>query len=211
MAARSMGPWPMKRSAAVLASVATASSVLLGSLPAHAHGGVHGGFLSGLSHPVFGLDHLFLLISVGAAASFISSWLLVWALGGAVAGALLGAAGVMLPAGEVLAALAISSVGLLILATRRLIDPTSPWIGPIIAAAVGTHGLLHGHESPQDGSNLLWWSGALVTAVLVSGSSYLLLRKLPVAWTRWAAIGLIAVGAFLAFGPLGLLVGGGGA
>jgi urease accessory protein len=197
----------MKRSAAVLASVAAASSVLLSSLPAQAHGGVHGGVLAGLGHPLLGLDHLFLLISVGAAASSLSPWLLAWALGGAVAGALLGTAGVMLPATEVLAALAISSVGLLILASRRLLDPTSPWIGPIIAAAVGTHGLLHGHESPQDGSQLLWWGGALVSAVLVSGSSYLLLRKLSVSSTRWLAMGLIAAGALLAFGPLVLLGG----
>ncbi|MFS6825783.1 hypothetical protein [Cyanobium sp. ATX-6F1] len=41
----------MKRSAAVLASVATASAVLLGTLPAQAHGGVHGGVLAGLGHP----------------------------------------------------------------------------------------------------------------------------------------------------------------
>jgi len=201
----------VKRSAAVLASVAAASSVLLSSLPAQAHGGVHGGVLAGLGHPLLGLDHLFLLISVGAAASSLSPWLLAWALGGAVAGALLGTAGVMLPAAEVLAALAISSVGLLILASRRLLDPTSPWIGPILAAAVGTHGLLHGHESPQDSTNVLWWAGALVSAVLVSGSSYLLLRKLSVSSTRWVAMGMIATGALLAFGPLGLLVGAGGA
>jgi urease accessory protein len=201
----------MKRSAAVLASVAAASSVLLGSLPAQAHGGVHGGVLAGLGHPLLGLDHLFLLISVGAAASFISPWLLAWALGGAVAGALLGAAGVLLPAAEVLAALAISSVGLLILASRRLLDPANPWIGPILAAAVGTHGLLHGHESPQNGTDLLWWGGAMVSAVLVSGSTWLLLQKLSVSWTRWVAMGLIAAGALLAFGPLGLLVGAGGA
>jgi len=70
----------MKRSAAVLASVAAASSVLLSSLPAQAHGGVHGGVLAGLGHPLLGLDHLFLLISVGAAASSLSPWLLAWAL-----------------------------------------------------------------------------------------------------------------------------------
>ncbi|MFS6825784.1 HupE/UreJ family protein [Cyanobium sp. ATX-6F1] len=94
-------------------------------------------------------------------------------------GAILGAAGMVLPAGELLAALAISSVGLLILATGRLIDPTSPWVGVVVAAAVGIHGLLHGGESPKDGSTLLWWTGALVSSVLVSGASYLILRKLP--------------------------------
>ncbi|MCP9914899.1 HupE/UreJ family protein [Cyanobium sp. ATX 6F1] len=200
----------MKRSAAVLASVATASAVLLGTLPAQAHGGVHGGVLAGLGHPLFGLDHLFLLISVGAAASFISARLLIWALGGAVLGAILGAAGMVLPAGELLAALAISSVGLLILATGRLIDPTSPWVGVVVAAAVGIHGLLHGGESPKDGSTLLWWTGALVSSVLVSGASYLILRKLPLVWTRWAAVAFLLIGAVLAFGPLGLLAGGAG-
>ncbi|MGB7564717.1 MAG: HupE/UreJ family protein [Prochlorococcaceae cyanobacterium] len=201
----------MKRSAAVLASVATASAVLLGSLPAQAHGGVHGGVLAGLGHPLLGLDHLFLLLSVGAAASFISARLLIWALGGAVMGAILGATGMVLPAGELLAALAISSVGLLILATGRLIDPTSPWVGVVVAAAVGSHGLLHGVESPKDGSTLLWWTGALVSSVLVSGASYLILRRLPLAWTRMAAVAFLVIGALLAFGPLGLLASGAGA
>ncbi len=201
----------MKRSAAVLSSVATASVVLLGSLPAQAHGGVNGGVLAGLSHPLLGLDHLFLLLSVGAAASFISARLLIWALGGAVLGAVLGGAGMVLPAGELLAALAISSVGLLILATGRLIDPTSTWVGVVVAAAVGSHGLLHGVESPKDGSTLIWWTGALVSSVLVSGAGYLILRRLPMAWTRTAAVAFLVIGALLAFGPLGLLASGAGA
>lgn len=201
----------MKRRAALLASVAAASSVVLSSLPAQAHGGVHGGGLAGFSHPLFGLDHLFLLISVGAAAAFISARLLGWALGGAVVGALLGATGVMLPAGEVLAALAISSLGLLILASGRMINPTSPWVGLVVAAAVGVHGLLHGQEAPSDGSTILWWMGALLSSVLVAGGSYLMLRKLPLTWTRWAAVAFLLIGAVLAFGPLGLLASGAGA
>lgn len=201
----------MKRSAAVFASVAAASSVLLGSLPAHAHGGAQGGLVAGLSHPLFGLDHLFLLISVGAAASFLSARLLLWALGGAIAGAALGSMGVLLPGGELLAALAISAVALLILATGRVLHPTSPWVGSIVAVAVALHGILHGHESPQDGSQLLWWSGALLSTLLVSGSTYLVLRTLPMAWTRWSAVLLVGLGLVLAFGPLGLLAAGGAA
>jgi urease accessory protein len=42
--------------------------------------------------------------------------------------------------------------------------------------------------------------------VLVSGGSFLLLRRLPVAWTRGAALLLALGGGLVALGPIGLLV-----
>jgi urease accessory protein len=42
--------------------------------------------------------------------------------------------------------------------------------------------------------------------VLVSGGSFLLLRRLPVAWNRGAALLLALGGGLVALGPIGLLV-----
>jgi urease accessory protein len=42
--------------------------------------------------------------------------------------------------------------------------------------------------------------------VLVSGGSLLLLRRLPVAWTRGVALLLALGGGMVALGPIGLLV-----
>lgn len=41
---------------------------------------------TGFPHPISGVDHLLLLVGVGAAASCISSQLLLWALAGAIGG-----------------------------------------------------------------------------------------------------------------------------
>jgi urease accessory protein len=191
----------------VLPAALAAALLLLGSLPAQAHGVAGGGLLGGVLHPLFGLDHLCMLIAVGTAASFISSQLLLWALGGALLGAAFGFAGSSLPAAELLAALAISAVALVTLLASRLVRRTGTTVLPLmagisVAAGVAVHALLHGLEAPRDGSTLLWWGGALLSSVLVSGVSCLLFRRLPLAWTRFAALALLVAGAVLATGAI---------
>jgi urease accessory protein len=189
----------------VLPAALAASLLLLGSLPAQAHGAADGGLLGGVLHPLTGLDHLCMLIAVGTAASFISSQLLLWALGGALLGAAFGFGGSSLPAAELLAALAISAVALVTLLASRLGRRANGASLPLLAGlsvATGTavHALLHGLEAPRDGSTLLWWGGALLISVLVSGLSCVLLRRLPLVITRCAAMALLVVGAVLATG-----------
>jgi len=101
----------MKRFLSPLVALTAGSAVVLGTHPALAHGTAAGGALGGLTHTLLGVDHLFMLMAVGTAASFISSQLLLWALGGAVIGAAVGFTGFTLASAEVLAALAISAVG----------------------------------------------------------------------------------------------------
>ena len=186
-----------------LAGGATALALLLAQ-PAQAHGIAHGGIAAGFLHPLSGVDHLLLLVSVGAAGAVISPQLLLWALAGAIGGGVFGALGGTLPAQEFLAALAITAVTVLVLRSQQ-----SPRLGvsaALVAAAVAVHAMLHGLEAPVDGSAALWWLGALCGSVLVSGGSLLLLRRLPVAWTHAAAL-LLALGSGLvALGPIGLLL-----
>ena len=206
----------MKRFLSPLVALTAGSVVVLGTHPALAHGTAAGGALGGLTHPLLGLDHLFMLMAAGTAASFISSQLLLWALGGAVIGAAVGFTGFTVASAEVLAALAISAVGVLILLAGRVAKTTTPNIlttisGVVVGGGISIHAMLHGLEAPKDSSTLLWWSGALLSSVLVCGGTYLLQKKLPVTWTKAAAIAFLAIGGLLAFGPLGLLAGGAGA
>jgi urease accessory protein len=180
---------------------------LLLDQPAQAHGIAHGGIAAGFLHPISGADHLLLLIGVGTAASCISAQLLLWALAGAVGGGVFGAMGGTLPAQEFLAALAISAVAVLVL--RCLRSQQSPQLGScaaLVASAVAVPAMLHGLEAPADGSAALWWLGAFAGSVLVSGGSFLLLRRLPLAWTRGVALLLALCGGVAALGPIGLLM-----
>jgi len=193
------------RSLALLGGAAALALLL--DQPAQAHGIANGGLAAGFLHPISGIDHLLLLIAVGAAASCISAQLLLWALAGAIGGGVFGALGGMLPAQEFLAALAISAVAVLVLRTLR--SKQSPQLGAcaaLVAAAVAVHAMLHGLEAPADGSAALWWLGAFTGSVLVSGGSFLLLRRLPVAWTRGMAVLLALGGGVAALGPAGLLI-----
>ena len=207
----------MKRLLSPLVALTAGSMAILGSHPALAHNSAAGGALGGLSHPLLGLDHLFMLMAVGTAASFISSQLLLWALGGAVIGAAMGFTGVSVASAEVMAALAISAVGALTLLAGRFAKTSNPnaltvCSGGVVAAGVAIHAMLHGLEAPKDSGTLLWWSGALLSSVLVCGGTYLVLKKLPVSVSKAAAVAFLAIGGFLALiGPLGPLAAGAGA
>jgi len=123
--------------AAVLAATpALAHHPMGGALPATAAQG----FLSGLGHPVIGLDHLAALIGVGLVAARLGRGLaLPSAFVAAMAGGVgLHAAGVSLPFAEALVALAVVAIGWA--AARR--TPLAPALAALLFAAGG---LAHGH------------------------------------------------------------------
>jgi urease accessory protein len=193
------------RSLALL--IGTSALALLLDQPAHAHGIAQGGVAAGFLHPITGADHLLLLIGVGAAASCISSQLLLWGLAGAIGGGVFGAMGGTLPAQEFLAALAITAMAVLVLRSLRSKQaPQLSLCAALVAAAVAVHAMLHGLEAPAGAAAVLWWLGAFTGSVLVSGGSYLMLRRLPLAWTRGVALLLALCGGVVALGPIGLLV-----
>jgi urease accessory protein len=197
------------RSLALLAGCSLLATLLLDQ-PAQAHGIAQGlglgGGLAGFLHPITGADHLLLLIGVGAAGSCISPQLLLWALAGALGGGVYGAIGGSLPGQELLAALAITALAVLVL--RSLQPKQSPQLGfcaALVATAVAVHAMLHGLEAPADGAAALWWLGAFAGSALVSGGSFLLLRRLPLAWNRGLALLLALSGGVAALAPIGLL------
>jgi urease accessory protein len=179
----------------------------LAAQPAQAHGFAHGGLSSGFLHPLTGLDHLLLLIGVGAASAAISSTLLLWALAGAVGGGVFGAMGGSLPFGELLAALAITAVaGSILWSERQGSSPQLSLWGGLVAAAVAVHAMLHGLEAPSDQTSLSWWLGAFVGSLLVSGGTLLVLRRLPCSVTTRLAVALALCGGLVAFAPLAVLL-----
>jgi urease accessory protein len=197
------------RSLALLAGFSLLATLLLDQ-PAHAHGIAQGlglgGGLAGFLHPITGADHLLLLIGVGAAGACISPQLLLWALAGALGGGIYGAIGGSLPGQELLAALAITALAVLVL--RSLQPKQSPQLGfcaALVATAVAVHAMLHGLEAPADAAAALWWLGAFAGSALVSGGSFLLLRRLPLAWNRGLALLLALSGGVAALAPIGLL------
>lgn len=192
-----LSPSTPLRSAA-LTGLAGFGLSLLSALPASAHGGATSGPLAGALHPLLGLDHLLLLVGVGLAASRCGAGVLAFGLGGALLGSLFGSAGGSLPGSEVLAALAVSAVGLLLVLAERG-SARLPLLGSGVAAATAIHAMLHGQESHGTAG---WWLGALAASVLVSGLSLLAGRQLNRRWSLLAAGGLALAGGALALAPL---------
>ena len=133
-----------RREVPVAPLVIVAAGLLLAPLTALAHveGGAAGGFLSGFSHPISGLDHVLAMVAVGLWGAQLGApaiWLLPVAFPIMMAfGGLLGLSGVELPAVELGIALSAVILGALILGAIRL---------PLAAAllVVGFFAVFHGH------------------------------------------------------------------
>lgn len=182
----------------LLSSSAGFGLSLLSALPANAHGGADAGLIGGALHPLLGIDHLVLLLGVGLAAAQYGPLLLGIALGGAALGGVLGSFDGHLPANELLAALAVSAVGIAILLANKLSRPL-PVIGGVIGSAVAIHAMLHGQEATGTAG---WWIGALLASVLTIGISYAVGRRLNQRQRQLAAAALAFVGGTLALAPL---------
>lgn len=132
----------------VRAGVAAAG--LLAAAPALAHHPMGGetpqtltqGLLSGLAHPVIGLDHLAFLVVAALLAftlSGVARWLAPAAfVGGTIGGTLIHVQALDLPAAELLVAASVLLGGALVLSARRL------GAGSLLLLLAGA-GLLHGY------------------------------------------------------------------
>ena len=154
------------RAARPPAEVVLALLLLLAAVPASAHeqSGQAAGFLTGLKHPVSGLDHVLAMISVGLWGAQLGTpavWLLpvvfpmVMAFGG-----FLGLLGVPLPGTEVGIALSALLLGLMVALEAR--PPV--WVAATLVGFFGIfHGYAHGTELPA-GENALLYSVGFVMA-----------------------------------------------
>jgi urease accessory protein len=165
------------RSVNTAALTSMSAAALLVPLPALAHvdAGTAGGFLSGLGHPVSGLDHVLAMVAVGIWGAQLGRpaiWLLpvvfplLMAFGGFA-----GLVGWQLPAIEVGIALSAVVLGGLILAQARL-----PLAGAILIVACFAvfHGHAHGTEMADGDSALLYSIGFVIATGLLHAAGILL-------------------------------------
>lgn len=181
---------------------------ILATAPAWAHtegAGVSGGFLSGLAHPISGMDHIVAMVAVGLWGAFLGQpaiWSLpivfpvVMAFGG-----VLGILGVPIPAIEV--GIAVSAIVLGLCVAFAFRPPLS-----IAAVIVGVfavfHGYAHGTELPEAANAYAYALGFVIATGLLHllGIAFGLLA-------RWEA-GKLAVragGGLIALAGLAFLTG----
>lgn len=142
--------------------------VLTSQAIAHTEGGLAGGFVSGLSHPISGLDHVVAMVAVGLWGAFLGApaiWLLpivfpvVMAFGG-----VLGILGVPVPSVEVGIALSAVVLGLCVAFALKL----PLWIAATIVGAFAVfHGHAHGTELPSAADAYTYAAGFVVATGLL--------------------------------------------
>lgn len=142
---------------------------LLSSTPIFAHtGDTGGGFTSGLSHPIGGLDHVLAMVAVGVWGAQLGPpqvWLLPVAFPLMMAcGAALGVMGYPLPGVEVGIACSAIALGLMVLWETR---PPQMVSLVLVAFFAVFHGHAHGTELPAGQSGLLYSFGFVIATGLL--------------------------------------------
>jgi urease accessory protein len=130
---------------------------------AHTRGGEALGFISGIQHPVSGLDHVLAMFAVGLWGAQLGApavWLLpgtfplVMALGGS-----LGLMGVTVPGIEVGIALSAIALGLAVLWEAR----PQLWVAALLIGCFAIfHGHAHGTELPPGADGMLYSLGFVI-------------------------------------------------
>lgn len=164
---------------------------------AHSDAGASSGFISGLTHPIGGLDHIAAMVAVGLWGAFLGRpaiWLLpivfpvIMAFGG-----VLGLFNFPIPAIETGIAASAVVLGLMVaLAVRAPL-----WVAAILVGFFAIfHGYAHGQELPSSANPLAYSIGFVIsTGVLhMVGITLGLLTKLPKGdWLVRAGGGAIAL------------------
>jgi len=170
---------------------------------AHVEKGNVGGFVSGFTHPLTGLDHIVAMVAVGLWGAFLGGramWTLpvvfpvVMAFGGA-----LGVLGVPLPAVETGIALSGVILGAMVAFAAR--PPL--WLAAVIVGIFAIfHGYAHGEEMPESANALTFAIGFVISTGLLhlGGIAFGLLVKWP-----WGRIAVRAGGGAIALVGFGFL------
>lgn len=166
-----------KRHAAGLALMLTASMA-----QAHTGAEMASGFMSGFTHPLFGLDHVLAMVAVGIWGATLGRPL-VWALPVVfpllmVVGGVLGIAGIDLPYVEIGIAISVIVLGIAIAADWRA--PVA--VAVAIVAMFGVfHGFAHGKELPEAAAPAAYAAGFVISTGLLhlAGIAIGLLKAVP--------------------------------
>lgn len=195
------GFFRMKRNAVIFL---TAVSLILqtSGVDAHTGTGVAGGFVSGIQHPIFGLDHLVAMVAVGLWGAFLGRpaiWVLpiifplVMAFGG-----VFGIAGVPLPGVELWIAASAIVLGVCVLLS---LNPPL-WVAGIIVGAFAIfHGHAHGAELPEAANPLSYALGFMIATGLLhlAGIAFGMLATQPAGRVAVRGAGAVIAVVGLAF------------
>ena len=183
-------------------------AAMLMATPALAHSGsIAGGFIGGLAHPVFGLDHVAAMVAVGLWGAFLGPpaifilpvvFPLVMAFGG-----VLGIFGLPLPGVEF--GIAISALALGAMVALEAKPPL--WVAAVLVGGFAIfHGHAHGAELPPAADAVAYSAGFVIATGLLhlAGIAFGLLARWPAGKiaVRGAGVAIAAAGAIF----LGLLV-----
>lgn len=138
------------------------------SLYAHTGGHIEHSLMSGLLHPLTGIDHLLVLLAVGLiAAKQGGKALLAFPavfFGLMAAGAWLSAAAVQIPFVESLIALSLVAFGLLVTINQKQRAKMLFWGVSFFAVF---HGYAHASEIPADSSALMYFSSLMLMSLVI--------------------------------------------
>ena len=142
---------------------------------AHEETGQAAGFLTGLVHPVSGLDHVLAMVAVGLWGVVLGPpaiWVLPVAFPLVMAcGGLMGLLGFPLPGVEIGIALSAIVLGAMVLLEAR--PPL--WVAALVVAFFAIfHGHAHGRELPEGTSALLYSLGFVIATGLLHATGILL-------------------------------------
>lgn len=155
------------------------------------------GLLSGLGHPMIGVDHAAFIVACGFFLALVERGMVgvLVLIGGTLAGAAMHLMGIDVPGGEVGVALSVILIGALVVA-RRKIELT--WV----AAGLAVAGVLHGHAYAESifgaepaplGAYLIGFS---LIQFAVATAAFWIHRRIIAARESWAkpvSVGLGAV------------------
>lgn len=175
---------------------------------AHTGAGITGGFLSGLTHPVFGFDHVVAMVAVGLWGAQLGNpalWLLpvtfplVMALGG-----MLGVIGIPIPGVEIGIAASAIALGLMV----ALVARPPLWVSCLLVAVFAIfHGHAHGTELPEAANPIAYAVGFVVATgcLHLLGIVIGLIHRWPVGAQalRAGGMAILAVGVYFLFPHLG--------
>ena len=161
------------------------------------------GLLSGLGHPVIGLDHAAFIVAAGFLLAVIDRgmWGVLALIGGSLFGAALHLSGVGLPGNEAGVALSVVLIGGLVLARRRI---GLSWLSCGLALAGVLHGYAYaetifGAEAAPLAAYLIGFS---LVQLGIATAAFLAHRRLIAARQAWA--NPVSAGLGAAVGTIGL-------
>lgn len=196
-----------RRSALVLAPILS----LLVAAPSQAHHAMEGrtagtaaeGFLSGLAHPVIGIDHLAMIVAIGLLAAAVRPgfWLAATFVLAAMAGAALHLLGINLPGSEILVALSVVAAGAFLAFPR---SPGAAFVLSLGAVAGILHGYAYGESifGAEATPLAAYLAGFTAVQLLVAAAVYAVARTLrahsPAPALTFRPAGYMVAGAGLA-------------